>query len=240
MKSNTCTSYLVFVLVVLTRLELACGGLRDGFNSQMDSEYKAEMQMGDGEAMQGMSREMFQMQDADWEIQPPKLENLSPSMKSHILKYLDEPVKLTLQRRRGKYGMRAIGELPSGQKLRAYWRQGAEKRMRSSEFLHASYDDAVRSRLSMVEFELQLPPLKKSKKLTSVVYSVAVETGSLTSKAIVPRGSGRIKVYPSGHDGDSVEAGKGVVGLKMKAGLIDPGWAKGKRIFRKGRPVGVI
>ena len=107
--------------------------------------------------------------------------------------------------------------------------------------MEASYDSAVRSRLTTVEFEVVLPPMaKKSKKLPTVVYTIAVEPGSMNPKAIVPRGAGKIKIYPEGRSSEPIEAGPGNIGLSMRAGLVDPAWAKGKAVFRKGRPAGVI
>ena len=154
-----------------------------------------------------------------------------------------EPVA-HLQQKQGKYGMRAVGIMDNGQKLRAFWREsppGLTKQLAASDFLEASYDDAARSRLSVVEFEIQLPPVdKKSKKLPSVVYSVAVENGSMNPKAIIPRGAGRIKVYPQGRESEPIEAGTASVGLSMRSGLVDPSWAKGRMAFRRGRSTGVI
>lgn len=174
---------------------------------------------------------------------PPDLEGVSGSLRNHILKYLKDPVKLSLQRKQGKYGMRAIGKTEAGQKLRAYWRQcppGTTDKLTATELLEAPYDSAARSRLSMVEFEVQLPPMKKSKKLPSVVYSVAIEPGSMNPKAIIPRGAGKIRIYPEGRGSESVEAGPGNIGLSMRAGLVDPSWAKGRIVFRKGRSAGVV
>jgi len=197
----------------------------------------------DGDAS-GMSREMFLMKDKQWELLPPTdMEGISGSVRRHVLKYLKDPVKLSLQKKQGKYGMRAIGKTESGQKLRAYWRQcppGTIQRLTPSEFLKVSYDAAVRSRLSMVEFEVQLPPMKRSKKLTSVVYSIAIEPGTMNPKAIIPRGAGKIRIYPEGRECKPVEAGSGNIGLSMRSGLVDPSWAKGRPVFRKGRPAGVL
>jgi hypothetical protein len=174
---------------------------------------------------------------------PPDLEGVSGSLKRHVLKYMKDPLTLSLQKKTGKYGMRAIAKTESGQKLRAYWREsppGTEGSLLPSDFMEVSYDRAVRSRLSVVEFEVQLPPRGKSKKLPSVVYSIAIESGSMNPKSIVPRGAGKVKVYPEGRGSSPIEAGTGNIGLKMRAGLVDHGWAKGRSIFRRGRPVGII
>lgn len=221
-------------------------------SSQMDSDFKAENKLDDDETLSGMTREMFLMQDMNWELQPPVMDencvDIDDATKRHIQRYCGSPIKLQLLKRKGKFGLRAVGKMESGKKLRAFWRQGGAgagtPKLKASDFLEASYDDAVRSRLFQIDFEVQLPKMKNSKAALapSVVYSVAVEPGSMNPKSMVPRGAGRIRVYPAGHEAGStaVVAGKCNVGVSMRAGLVDPGWAKGKAIFRKGRPAGII
>jgi hypothetical protein len=236
--------YLLF-FSLLFAVTHAQGFLRKG--NQMDSDTRAENKLDEDDALSGMTREMFLMQDCDWELQPPVLDDdcaVDLRLRRHIQQYTRTPVKLQLLKRKGKYGLRAVGKLDSGKKLRAFWRQGgtgsSATRLKSSDFLQASYDDAVRSRLFMVEFELQLPKLNKKQPAPSIVYSVAVEPGSMNSKAMVPRGAGRVKVFSAGRDAPAVPAGKCNVGVSMRAGLVDPSWAKGRAIFRKGRPAGII
>lgn len=228
--------------------------LREGFSNQMESDFRGEMKIEDNEAMAGMTREMFLMQDIDWELEPPVLDdNLDGKMARHISKYLRAPIQFKLLKKKGRYGMRAVGITDDGKKLRGFWRQGAggQTRLKSSDFLEASYDDAVRSRLFLVEFEVQLPPLSRRDRkggLPSVVYQVAVEPGGMNPKSMVPRGSGKIKVYPSrggGGDGSNPQvcwdAGTCNVGLSMRAGLVDPTWSRGhKPFFRKGRSPGFV
>ncbi|CAB9505846.1 expressed unknown protein [Seminavis robusta] len=232
-----------FVLTLIITLLGVSQGQRFLRNTgQARAQVQAEMEL-DGVDLGGMSREMFLMKDKNWELLPPDLEGVSGSMKRHILKYFKDPVKLSLQKKTGKYGRRAIAKTEAGQKLRAYWREsppGTIERFKPSELLDVPYDDAVRSRLSMVEFEVQLPPRPKSKKLPSVVYSVAIESGSMNPKCIVPRGAGRIRVYPEGRSGKPIDAGPGNFGLSIRSGLVDPGWARGRPAFRKGRPTGLI
>lgn len=219
--------------------------LREGFSNQMDSDFRGEMKLEDNEALSGMTREMFLMQDLEWELEPPVIDsNIDGKLERHIRKYLGGPLQLKLLKRKGKYGLRAVGKMENGQKLRAFWRQGAggQTRLKTSDFLEASYDDAVRSRLFVVEFEVQLPPMSKDRKeMPSVVYQVAVEPGSMNPKAMIPRGSGKIRVYPVGHEGGpAMDAGTCNVGMTMKAGLVDPTWARGRPFFRKGRSPGWI
>lgn len=241
--------YLCFFVVLTTLLSTSNAQrfLRQGF-SNSGSDLGNEMKLDDTD-MSGLTREMVLMKDLPWELQPPTLEGIGDvKLKRHIHKYLNCPVHLSLHKMRGKYGLRAVGKMEkSGKKLRAFWRQsppGKLPQLRPSEFLQASYDDAVRSRLFVVDFELLLPPLKGSKNLPSVVYSIAVEPGSMNPKALIPRGVGKVRVYPNGRTSgvdDSIVAGIGHVGVSMRAGLVDPSWAKGHRpAFRKGRSVGTI
>ena len=223
-------------------------------SNQMDTDLKAEMgynNEGSSDSLSGMNREMFLMQKLKWELEPPQLlssdgksSGLDSRLKQHIQKYLGAPVELKLQSKKGQYGLRAVGLLDNGKKLRAFWRQSpaAGTRLKSSDFLKSSYDDAVRSRLFVVEFEMQLPPVGKEKVLPSVVYQVAVESGSMNPKAVITRGAGKVLVYPGGHDATNkrIEVGTCNVGVSMRAGLIDPNWARGRPFFRKGRSPGLV
>lgn len=187
--------------------------------------------------------------DIDWELQSATFENiLDARLRRHLESFLQTPVTLKLSSRKGKYGLRAVGHLASGKRLRAFWRQSTDsKKLKADGILSATYDDAIRSQLSVMEFEIQLPPHdKKSKELPSVIFSVPVEPGSMNSKAIIPRGAVNVRVLPKGRriSDDSppqdVDLGKGHVHLPMRAGLVDAAWAKGRSVFRRGRINGVI
>lgn len=261
--STISASFLLFLVTLLSAPQwfvAAQGFLRDGFSNSAGNEMKGEMKLDEDQQVAGMTREMFLMQDMEWELQPPALDeadDLDGRVKSHVQKYMKAPITLKLNKRKGRFGLRAVGQMKNGKKLRAFWRQGAisssapSQRLKASDFLTSSYDEAVRSRLFMVEFELQLPPVsKRSKVLPSVVYQVAIEPGSMNTKAMVPRGAGKVRIYPQGR-GDAaaadapaptcVDAGTCHVGVvSMRAGIVDPGWAKGRSILRKGRPTGVV
>jgi len=57
----------------------------------------------------------------------------------------------------------------------------------------------------------------------------------------VPRGAGKLKVYPLGHDkGECIDAGKCNVALPMRGGIVDPSWARGRKVFRQGRSTGLV
>jgi hypothetical protein len=232
--------FLVY-LGLLLPCTLAQRFLREGFSNQMESDFRSEAALEDNQALSGMTREMFLMQDMEWEVEPPtSLELSDRGLKRHVQKHIRHPIHLKLMKRQGKHGLRAMGTTDDGKRLRGFWRQGSVgNRLKASELLDASYDDAVRSRLFLIEFELQLPRYKKHQ--PSVVYQVAVEGGGMNPKAMVPRGGGLIKVYPARDKGSTaVVAGRAPVGLRMKAGLVDPGWSRGRNILRVGRSVGFI
>lgn len=221
--------------------------LREGFSNQMESDFKGEMKLDENESASGMTREMFLMKDIDWEIQPVSFSSIKDSkIRRHVQSFFNEPVKLKLSSRKGKHGLRAVGKLQSGKRLRAFWRQtGGGPRLSTSEFLKVNYEDAIQNRLSVMEFEIQLPPPgSKSKSLPSVIFTVPVEPGTMNAKAILPRGSGTVKVLPNGREPKEswqiLNVGKAFVSLPMKAGLVDASWAKGRSIFRRGRSTGVV
>jgi len=219
------------------------GGLREGFSSKVGSDARNKMKDEAG-AANGMTREMFLMKDKTWELQPVDftcINNLK--LRRHCQKFLSHPVQMKLSNRKGKFGLRAQGQLKSGKRLRGFWRQSTSD-AKGEDFLKLGYDEAVKQRLTTIEFEIQLPPTdKKSRKLPTVIYSIVVEGGAMNPKAIVPRGAGTVRVLPEGHSEEEVDtliAGKAQVSMPMKSGIVDPGWAKGRLVFRKGRPTGPI
>lgn len=265
--------------------------LRQGFSNNED--FSSEMKLDDttdgsnANNAFDMTREMFIIQDLLWQIQSPipstsndnnqlKKYVPNPVIRQHIQKYIQQaPIDIRLLKKRGKYGLRAVGRMGNGKKVRAFWRQSvlppsvsppptttATTASRGIDFLKASYDDACRSRLFTVEFELQLPPIKdqlldKKKRnsssnnnnniLPSIIYQVSLEPGSMNPKAMVPRSAGRVYVLPYGRTtgtssaNNKFEIGKAYVSAApMKPGIVDPGWAKGRAIFRKGRNSGLM
>jgi hypothetical protein len=221
--------------------------LREGFSNQMESDFKGEMKLEENESVSGMTRDMFLMKEKNWELQPVDFRNVrNMKLRRHLESFFNKPVTLKLSTRKGKYGLRAVGELQSGKRLRAFWRQaGMSSQLKVNDFLSAKYDDAIRTRLTMIEFELQLPPSdKKSKSLPSVIFSIPVEPGTMNAKAIVPRGAVNVRVLPEGRRSGEIDStlqiGKAHVSLPMRAGLVDSSWARGRAIFRKGRITGTI
>jgi hypothetical protein len=234
-------------ILLLLHIESAWGRF-EGFNSQMANDARSELALDENESSSGMTREMSLMQELTWEIQPIDFQNIKDGQLRRYLKsYLKDPVKLKLSRRKGKFGLRAIGQAGSDKKLRAYWRQagGSSMKTMSSEYLKASYDDAIKSRLSMLEFEVQLPPRGKNSGIVSLVYTCGFEPGTMNSKSIVPRGAASVQVLPEGRAAEGrvvqiIQAGKAHIGIPARGGLVDPGWARGRSIFRFGRTTGTV
>ena len=252
--------------------------LRQGFSNNEDFGSEMKLDENDSNNAFDMTREMFLMQDLLWQIQPPIVplrlkETISnPVVRNHIQKYINtnQPIDVRLLKKRGKFGLRAVGRTANGKTLRAFWRQsiaappgppssssnavGSSPPSRGIDFLKASYDDACRTRLFTVEFELQLPPVSKKEKhiLPSIIYQVSLEPGSMNPKALVPRSAGRVYIYPNGRTTttttgpgksqfEKIEVGKAYISAApMKPGIVDPSWAKGRPIFRKGRNSGLM
>ena len=57
---------LVICLVLLGRVS-AQRFLREGFSNSMDNDFKGEMKLDENELASGMTREMYLMQEIDWE-----------------------------------------------------------------------------------------------------------------------------------------------------------------------------
>lgn len=272
---------IVLLLILATTYQTVHGQrfLRQGFSNNEDFGSEMKLDESDSNNAFDMTREMFLMQDLLWQIQPPivplqlqqKISN--PILRNHIQKYINtnQPIDVRLLKKRGKFGLRAVGRTADGKKLRAFWRQSVvppvgpppppssstsvkSPPQRGIDFLKASYDDACRTRLFTVEFELQLPPVSKKEKniLPSIIYQVSLEPGSMNPKALVPRSAGRVYVYPTGRTisatagstnakPDKIEVGKAYISAApMKPGIVDPSWAKGRPIFRKGRNSGLM
>lgn len=238
------TNIILVIFCLLIQTRGIYGGLREGFSSKVGSDARNKMKDEAG-AANGMTREMFLMKDKTWELQPVDFSCINDlKLRRHCQKFLSRPVQMKLSNRKGKFGLRAQGQLKSGKRLRGFWRQSTPS-AKGEDFLKLSYDEAVKQRLTSIEFEVQLPPTdKKSRKLPTVIYSIVVESGAMNPKAIVPRGAGNVRVLPEGHcdeeEVDTLNAGKAHISLPMKSGIIDPGWAKGRLVFRKGRPTGPV
>lgn len=168
------------------------------------------------------------------------------ALRRHLTSFLQKPISFKLTNnqapKRGGNTYRAVVKTSAGEKLRGYWKRGPDQEsLRPRDLLELSYDEALRRRGTVgthVDFEVQLPPLKGF--LPSVVYSVVLGTGNSNREASVVKSVGIVKIFPKGLEGKGFNMGRTHVGVPMRSGLVDPSWAKGKKIFRKGRSIGQV
>ena len=77
--------------------------LREGFSNQMESDFRGEMKLDESDMASGMTREMFLMQEIDWELQPVDFAGVHDSkLRRHLQGFFKDPVKLKLSKRKGK------------------------------------------------------------------------------------------------------------------------------------------
>jgi hypothetical protein len=220
--------------------------LRDGFSSGMDREFSPEGQEIDDSG--GMTQEMIKMKNQEWQLDPIDFTKIADKkLRKHLQTILGKPtrIKVTNLPLKKGLGYRAMGKTANGKKLRAAWRAGTRRNeIRSKDIVNEPFDDAVRRRqgASHINIELMLPSVKGSKDLPSLVYDVVVEMGSVNPEAVVARSKGTATLYPKGykHKEYKVDVGTARACMPMKAGLVDPAWARGRTIFRKGRSVGQL
>lgn len=128
-----------------------------------------------------------------------------------------------------------------------------------------SYEDCLKRRYGKyVELEVLLPRTKRLMQAMrpglappSLVYRVPIQTGNVNPLGMVAKSRATVTLYPRGRTLASANASGGAAPsgstrdlaiplgmvnfhLPLGAGLVDPGWAKGRKVFWKGRPVGVV
>lgn len=234
-------SVLTSVLFLSLIWDIGAQGLfRRGFSGQED--FTADIRLDEQAGASDMSREMFLMKDLN--IVLPKLENMDGitdrKLRRHVQKYLGQSnVNLKLMKRRGRFGLKAIGVTEHNKKhLRAFWRPATPEKTQRVDFTKCSYDEAVRMRLPVMEFHVQLPPLKRGESLPTVVYQVPFDSGTINPKSMVPRTVGTVHVKKDDQEffvTDRFHIGTGVT----RNGVCDPSWAKGRAVFRPGRKSGL-
>lgn len=191
-----------------------------------------------------MTQEMWKLDDKTWQLDAIDLSKIrDPKLRKHVKKFM--PVNISLRSKPGKLNAtyKAFANTKDGKKLRAIWKRADQKLSpRGDEILRVSYDEILRGRDTStgVDFEIQLPPLKGKRKLPALVYTIVVANGSLNPQAVTIRSKGNVKVLPNGLGEEGYSIGKTWVGYPMRAGIVDPLWARGKTIFRRGRSVGSV
>ncbi|KAL7471371.1 hypothetical protein ACHAXS_011661 [Conticribra weissflogii] len=126
--------------------------------------------------------------------------------------------------------------------------------------LEDSYEDCIKRLYGRyVELEVLLPRPTRGEAAAgggpppSVVYRVPITAGHVNKFGMVSKSRASVTLYPNGRTLSGKAAGaKGVkkdlaiplgmtkVHLPMGPGLVDPGWARGKKLFWKGRSVGLL
>ena len=217
-----------------------------------NEDFAAEARLDDSEKVAGLSRELTLAGNVEWELPTvsfDRLPNTNGQLRKHVHKYLGRnPVRLKLLKERNKNGsLRAVGLLPNGKKLRVLWREGPIGPR--SDLLTVSYEEALRSRLPPLELEVVLPPLpgrRRERVLPSVTYRFPMGSGAINPKTVIPRTAAQVHVWPEGRRlGEEnvacVEVGEcHVSATPLRVGMIDPSWAKGRLVFRRGRKSGLV
>lgn len=132
--------------------------------------------------------------------------------------------------------------------------------------LEDSYEDCVKRLYGKyVELEVLLPRTKSMLKSNliskagappSVVYRVPIQSGSINPLGMVSKSRATVTLYPKGRTlaaasasgpnaanvqrDEAIPLGLTNVHLPLGPGLVDPSWAKGRKLFWKGRSVGLI
>ena len=251
------TLLLVLLLVAFPQVTLAARGggfMRDGFNNRMEREFTPESSGVD--ELGGMTPEMLVLKNQEWQLEPPNQHVVSNTirdkmLRAHVQKFVSKPLRIKGTgvglRTATNVGYKAVAKTHEGKKMRAVWKRGTvlgERRITSRDMLKVSYDDAVRQRTGAthVSWELILPPVPGTKDLPSLVYTVPIQMGSVNPEAVVATSEGTVTLYPKGSKDKTnrIELGTARALMPMRAGLVDPSWARGRTIFRKGRPVGQV
>jgi len=209
----------------------------------LDQGVKLEVEVDEHElASSNLSREMFLLKDVLLRLETPKLDKVDRKLRSHIEKYMGDPVTFRISTKLTKFGRRAFCKTADGKKLRANWRENPSEdtKIFNVGVLDMPYDEALRASNGYAELEVQLPPLKRGGKIPSVVYSIPFSFGSVSPRSIVPRMAGEVRIYPKGIDSEPIESGPARAALEFKPNLVDPGWARGRPIFRAGRRKGFL
>lgn len=229
----------VVLLIVTSSFTTAQSFLRQGFVEGEDHELDIS------ERISGLSSQLTLASRVAWELPPLQTSDIrNRVLRRHVRKYLGKnPVQLSLLAQNARKGsFRAIGSLPNGKKLRVLWGEGLNPPTESLDT--SSYDDALYSRLTLLELEVVLPPLPRTKVLPSIVYKFPLAVGSVNPQTVVPRGAARVSFFPEGRKEGAkyLDLGKSyVVPSPMRNGLVDPSWAKGRApVFRRGRKSGLM
>ena len=130
--------------------------------------------------------------------------------------------------------------------------------------LEDSYEDCLKRVYGKyVELEVLLPKTKGTTKILgragpppSLVYRVPIQSGHVNPLGMVSKSRATVTLYPKGRTlaaasasgpnaasvprDEAIPLGLSNVHLPLGPGLVDPSWAKGRKLFWKGRSVGLV
>ncbi|KAL7504078.1 hypothetical protein ACHAXN_002467 [Cyclotella atomus] len=129
--------------------------------------------------------------------------------------------------------------------------------------LKDNYEDCLKRVYGKyIELEVLLPKTKKSSRKSgpppSLVYRVPITTGSVNPFGMVSKSRATVTLYPKGRTlnvnnpaasantnagGEkdvAIPVGLVNVHVPLGSGLVDPSWVRGKKLFWKGRSVGLV
>lgn len=142
-----------------------------------------------------------------------------------------------------------------------------KKREVGKDVLEDSYEDCLKRLYGKyIELEVLLPRTATAAAASaagpppSVVYRVPIRSGHVNSLGMVSKSRATVTLYPmgrtlaatanaSGPSGasssvverdEAVHLGLTNVHVPLGPGLVDPGWAKGRKLFWRGRSVGLV
>jgi hypothetical protein len=128
--------------------------------------------------------------------------------------------------------------------------------------LQDNYEDCLKRLYGKyIELEVLLPKTKKGIKKSgggpppSLVYRVPITTGSVNPFGMVSKSRATVTLYPygrtlntnpaannnaAGEKDLAIQVGLANVHVPLGPGLVDPSWVRGKKLFWRGRSVGLI
>lgn len=165
---------------------------------------------------------------------------------------------------RAKVGLGLPLISPTAKRVRATWTTTGPRVLSPADqdgaCLALDYDSACLTAHSRLEVEVTLPKVRRTGKNPVVVYNFPISQGNMEgANNYITASAGSVRIFPTGRtnrrqqEKDGFQAGKiqseteeegGVDVGRASAhvgagqGLVDPGWAKGRAVWRQGRKVG--
>ena len=241
------------LLLVLFMTTLACMWMPA--NAQITNSLREDIEYDELDEMDAklndsaLTKEMIRMEEKTWRLEAPDVNRVKNGrLRSHLRKYM--PSEILLKTKPGKLPstFRALAKTQDGQKLRAVWKRHSDvvPSLKAEDVLRLPYEEVARRKTNavLVDFEIQLPPLRersgKKATLPALVYTMLVERGKMNPEAVIVKDKASVKLHPQGIKKKGAVIDQAFVTSPMKAGVMDPMWARGRTFFRKGRSVGKL